>query len=54
MGKVGWAVGIIIVLMIVGLVMAGEYEDSKLEDSTGCHYEYKYKNNKKVKVLDCD
>lgn len=54
MGKVGWVIGILIVLMVAALVLVGNYQDTQVQQNTGCHYEYKMKNNKRVKVLDCD
>lgn len=54
MGKVGWIIAIIIVVMVAGLVAFGESEQSGMTDSTGCHYEYKMKNGKRIKELDCD
>lgn len=54
MGKVGWIIAITIVLMVIALVAFGEVEQSNMQDQTGCHYEYKYKNGKRIKELDCD
>jgi hypothetical protein len=54
MGKVGWFVAACIIIMVIGLVMMGDYQEGQITDRTGCHYEYKLKNNKRVRVLDCD
>lgn len=53
MGKAGWVISILIIVGIVLFVIAVEPKPQPV-DRTGCHYEYKVKNNKRVKVLDCD
>lgn len=54
MGKVGWFVGVTLVLMVIGLALMSQEHEQKMKQDTGCHYEYKMKNGERVKVLDCD
>lgn len=53
MSNAGWAIAALIIAMVVGLFLATGAADSQINKDTGCHYEYKMKNNKRVKVLDC-